>query len=295
MPAIRCPFWPTCEAELSPIEQRRDAKTTDTEFVYPQHIIVGPESWYGICPASFFLITYVSWAPGYELTDDAKRVLADAGTRHSQMLVRRLTAEASKQAAPVDPRLREKLDAFAAGDDQAFQRGRAPLTNPDRPKRPHDEHFPGRPADAPEPGPGDAPANRVPLDLGGGALGKAAMDDARNNLKAMTTLAIGQMEQTQDLLARLQEAIQTAEGLTVAAEHQARSAQALVTAAVGSGSGMPPSAEGMAEQVTLAVSTIGDQGDGILPALRLAHRRVRDAFVQLGSAIENAKTYRNIP
>lgn len=154
-------------------------------------------------------------------------------------------------------------------------------------------YFPGRPADAPEPGPGESATQ--PVDYGnvaGHHLGKAAMEDAHATARALTILARDKMNETLGKLAGCANALNGSVGLATMAEMEATAAQALVIAAVGTGAGKPTPAEQMAEQTALAVSTImGTEGDNIFNAIEVARIRVELAAQQLTAAVEQANQY----
>lgn len=165
-----------------------------------------------------------------------------------------------------------------------------PLGRPVDPNRDRDEFFPGRPADAPEPGVGEPPA--APVQIGTGHhLGKAAMDNAHQTAAGLAGLAVNQMGLTQDLLARITDALDEAAELAVAAEAQIGAVQSLVTAAVGTGEAAGMGGNAMAEQTALAKSTIGDARDGILSAIHVAKVRVGLSHQQIMAAVEGGRQY----
>jgi len=154
--------------------------------------------------------------------------------------------------------------------------------------QPEEYYFPGRPADAPEPGPGDPhPA----VEIGAGHhLGKAEMENSHSTTKGLAMLAVNQMGLTQDLLARMTAAVDEAEAVAIAAESQIRSVQGLVSACVGTGADAPTSGERMAEQTSLAADTIGGENN-IGNALALAKQRIADAHRQIAVAAEEGRRY----
>lgn len=152
-------------------------------------------------------------------------------------------------------------------------------------------YFPGRPADAPEPGVGEPPA--MPVEIGTGHhLGRAAMDNAHSTTKGLADLAINQMGLTQDLLARITASLEEAEALAVAAEAQIHAVSSLVTSAVGTGADAGANGEAMAEQTMLALGTIGgENADNIQVAIQLAKIRVELAHQQITGAVTAGKAY----
>lgn len=290
---LRCPWWPTCEAVIAPLPHLVRPGSAEFVWVYPIHDVEGPASWWGRCPASQFQINFTPDG-GYTLSEYAQRWLADRGLVYTREIVKRLIRKARDTGKDPDPTPGvDQIIAWMAGGDDAFRRGRVPLPSKVYPERPRDEHFPGRPADAPEPGAGDPPTAAVPAGVAGDHFtGRQAMDSSHHSTaKGLAELAVNQMDVTLGLLARITNAIDEAEGVTVAAEYQIGSVAGLVTAAVGTGANAPRSAEQMAEQVALGKSTIGDQSDGILPALRLARTRIETAQRQVAAAKEHGYAY----
>jgi hypothetical protein len=112
------------------------------------------------------------------------------------------------------------------------------------PDRPIDEFYPGRPADAPEPGPGDPPAERVPFDIGGEHLGRAAVDNAREQLQALLGMVIEQLGQTGDTLAKATGLTESVEAQRLASMAALGSAQSLMTTAVGGGGQLAAGGDG---------------------------------------------------
>lgn len=157
-----------------------------------------------------------------------------------------------------------------------------------------DMYFPGRPADAPEPGPGEAPAQHVDYgNVAGHHLGRAAVENAHDTARGLVLLAIPRMEEAIGKLTGVMHALNGAIGITTMAEIEATAANALVIAAVGSGAGKPTSAERMAEQMVLAIDTImGVTRPGnIFNAIEVAKIRVTAAIQQLTAAVSKAREY----
>jgi hypothetical protein len=184
-----------------------------------------------------------------------------------------------------------RVKAIAAGTaDGAPYKPLAAGESVGRPVDPTNEYFPGRPADAPEPNPGERPEMLPSWELGGGHLGGSAVDNSHSTTQGLVGLAINQMGLTQDLLARVTSALDEAEAVAVASESQIRTVQSLVMAAVGTGEGAPPSGEQMAEHTALAVDTIsGDASVGL--AVHLAKVRAETANNQILAAVANAQEF----
>jgi len=154
-------------------------------------------------------------------------------------------------------------------------------------------YFPGRPADAPEPGPGEEPAQVVEIGTGH-HLGRAAVDNAHDTTRGLVQLAIPRMEETIGKLTGCINALNGATGITTMAEVEATAANALIIAAVGTGAGKPAPAEAMAEQMAMGVDTImGESADGgnIYNAIEVAKIRVTAAIQQVSAAVEQARQY----
>lgn len=168
-----------------------------------------------------------------------------------------------------------------------------PLGRPADWERPREEYFPGRPADAPEPGPGDPPAGYVPSGVEGIHLtGRDAMDDSHAATVGLTRLALQQHAQAQEALSVVTELLERATAMAATAETHVQSANALVIGAVGTGAGKPAPAEALAEQTALAVDTLsGTQGGNLHNAINLAKIRAETAHQQIAGATSNGQAY----
>lgn len=229
--------------------------------IYPVHDVIGPNWWFGQCPASWALVK-----PDGSLTDEMRANLE---------YQRRIQEKEAPHHAPPPRRTPEQTQDIArwSGDD-------APMR--ERPARPkvawHGHPWFGK---APRRETTDTTKDKR-TDM---------TDDSHSTTKGLAELAVNQMGITQDLLARLTTALDEAEALAVAAESQVDSVAALVTAAVGDGSRANAAGTQMAEQTAMARSTIADQSDGILPALQLTKTRVESAFQQIAAAVDNGRQY----
>jgi hypothetical protein len=165
-----------------------------------------------------------------------------------------------------------------------------PVGRPVDPNRPADQWFPGRPADAPEPGPGEA---HPQVEIGTGHhLGRAAVDNAHDTTKGLVILAMAKMRESQGKLAGCAAALNGSIGIATMAEIEATAGNTLVIAAVGTGAGKPRPAEAMAEQMAMAIDTImGPNGGNIFNAIEVARIRVETASQQLTAAISQAEQY----
>lgn len=157
-------------------------------------------------------------------------------------------------------------------------------------------YFPGRPADAPEPGPGDPPAAAIPPDVGGIPLtGRDANMSDRHALKALALVAANQLQQLGGVLDRMIGEVTAAQGLAVAAEHQVHSATALVIRCVGTGEGAPEPGQMMAEYTALATDILTGPQGSVPASLALALTRLETARTQVRLAEHNARMYAAIP
>lgn len=275
---MKCPFHPPCEADLEPIEQRVAPGSDEVEYVYPIHQVTGADAWFGGCPASHFLIL-----PGGRLTETAKIVLREATkTYHRMAMNRARTQQAANRGNTAAQALTHDL----------------PLPSPVRPVRPVGESFPGRPADAPEPGPDERPAAPVPPGVGGESLGKGQTtgmyDNARENLSGLIRLAIAQMEQIRDLLVQTNDHLTQAEGWVVTAQHQAGSTKSLAAVALGqtgaAGAVLPDAAQKMVENMFRAEQVLRHDSDP-RTLIGVTMGRVETAVVYLTTSIEFARAY----
>lgn len=288
-PPLPCP-WEVCKAVLAPVPHLVRPGSTDVVWVYPIHEVAGPSAWFGRCLASQFQIIYTDDG-GYTLTDYARRWLRDRSAIHLRETVARAIKESLTHPGREPLTMPEILAEIYRDDDTGALTSGASVHGADRREPPAlDDYFPGRPADAPEPGVGEPPAAPAPLDAGY-ALGKAEMENSHATTKGLAMLARNQMGLTQDLLARITAALEEAEMLAVAAESQIRSVQGLVVACVGTGAGASSSGERMAEQTALAVSTLSSDTNSVLVAVRLTKSRVESAHEQMASAAEQAAAY----
>jgi hypothetical protein len=160
------------------------------------------------------------------------------------------------------------------------------------PDRPTEEFYPGRPADAPEPGPGEPPAERVPLDIGGEHLGRAAVDNAREQLQALLGMVIEQLGQTGDTLAKATGLTESVEAQRLASMAALGSAQSLMTTAVGEGGSLPQAATDMIGAAAGAHALL----DGELAhVLARAKDLIAEAQGQINASVQSANDYLAAP
>lgn len=164
------------------------------------------------------------------------------------------------------------------------------------PDRPVEEYYPGRPADAPEPGPGEPPAVTLPLDapITLTPLGRTAMDNAREQLLALISATIEQVGQAQDALAKLTSQLDAADGYTAVIEQEIAAAEALLNMTIGS-SGAHDKAEEIRTALHKAKEGTVGQGDGIIAALAIAKLRSETVMLHLSAAVVAANEYSAIP
>lgn len=185
-----------------------------------------------------------------------------------------------------DQRQRD-LDAQQAGPHIG-----GPVGRPVDWDRPREEYFPGRPADAPEPGPDEPPAAPLPKGVEGHHLGRDAVDDSHAATVGLTRLALEQHARAQEALSVVTELLERATAMAAVAETHVQSANALVISAVGTGAGKPAPGEAMAEQTALAVDTLsGTEGGNLHNAINLAKIRAETAHQQIAGATSNGQAY----
>lgn len=159
------------------------------------------------------------------------------------------------------------------------------------PDRPIDEFYPGRPADAPEPGPGEPPAERVPLDIGGEHLGRAAVDNARDQLRGLLNAVIEQSGQGQDTLAKATAMCDSIDAYRMAAEQATASASSLATVAVGSDSNVPQAAHDMTAALLVCQDRLTAEGGELAAAVVRVRELIADVHRELGVAANAARDY----
>jgi hypothetical protein len=269
---MRCPAYPMCNAvyALEP--------TTGGPIIgiYPPHDIVG--SSIGRCPGSGARVL------GDNRIHEADRMhIRRAGAAWLRKVVQR-SADSGRIHGDAEQLLTQLADQLAAeGPVSGAHLGR-PANGP------REIYFPGRPADAPEPGVGERPAGRPAMDLGGGFLGRAAVDNARDQLQTLMGLAIEQIAQGQDTLAKMTGLVDSLKALDTVVGDNLRTAQGLLTAAVGSGHNVPEPAHRL--RALLAAAGAMNASASEITATRV---RVEKTYSQLVAAIEAAREYRALP
>jgi hypothetical protein len=278
-----CPWW-VCTAELLPVVHRTDPSDESARvLVYPIHEVVGGASWFGRCPASQLVVPFLSAAGRAVLSDATKVYLRMAGERAAAEKARRdRVAEA----------VHDLLDAV--------EDGRPVPATPPRPTPPSvEDYFPGRPADAPEPGVGDAPAAKLPLDKLAGhsqPLGKAGEMTSRETHMAMIAATLQKIGEAQEATASAILALEDLERATTVLGPHCDAASSLADATVGvlADNNMPESAIQMRVNLSLAKDT-ATGGDGIIQAVGLVRMRVTALVQQLAQASDAARRYQSRP
>lgn len=283
---MRCPFHPPCEADLEPMIVHTGPEAHEFFRAYPQHQVVGDSSWFGQCPGSHIMI----FDDGH-YTETAMRVLEEASIAYNQHVLRRVAEFRALQAArEMSVEELQRRIMHVESDDPNVEIFRFGDTS-DRPAPPNvEDFFPGRPADAPEPGPGEAPTALPPMDIGGGHLGRAGMDNARDQLRGMISMTISAIDRAQAHVARIIASVEMIEGLAVTCETQADAALSLARASVGSDN-IPEEAQRMLAELTNAHRYATDSADGLLPALALLRGRLDTLQGTYTAAREAATEY----
>lgn len=285
---MRCPAAPMCTADVIPTPWGGDASLGIASTI-PVHYRGGA----GECPASGSRIL----RDGTVHRGDHLRI-QEAGAKwlrerlavsksrirntSSQDRAKRLAEEANKLAG--EPGVEELMKRLLHEEG-------LPLGRPA--DQPIDNYFPGRPADVPEPGVGERPTGPAPWDLGGGFLGRAAVDNARDQLKTLVGMAVDQMASGQDTLARMTAMVDSVSALASVVAENLRAAEGLVAAAVGGdASDLPESATQLRAQLAVASQTLALANDGLTMAMRV---KIEQGFSQIAVAIEAARQYQALP
>jgi hypothetical protein len=228
----------------------------------------------GVCPGTGIVI---------DLTNDGRPRGADAEKMIKAYSDYRKRLVAARDAAAAARKKLREQSPFIGG----------PVGRPVDWERPRGEYFPGRPADAPEPGQGEAPSAPVPTGVEGHHLsGRDAVDDSHAATVGLTRLALQQHGQAQEALSVVTELLERATAMAAVAETHVQSANSLVISAVGTGAGKPAAAEQMAEQTALATDTMSSSDGGNLHnAINLAKIRAETAHQQIAAATAHGQAY----
>lgn len=268
---LRCPAYPMCTAEY--VVHFPDGPGQNSWGTTVRHVVPSGSMMNERCPASGIRVTWVGRIKGGD-RERINVVGADWVRRTAEALATRANDHAADE---IEQGLRELL-----------QIGREP-------DRPRDDYFPGRPADVPEPGVGERPAGLVPWDIGGGLLGRAAVDNARDQLRTLLTMAIEEMGAAQDTLARMTALVDSVGALAEAVKSNLTATSGLLAAAIGTGDGLsapPEPAARMQAQVAAAVEGVTRSESSITESLKV---KIEQTFSQVGAAIEAAREYQAIP
>lgn len=293
-----CP-WSHCAAMALPLTHRTDPRDTSvTAIVFPIHDVIGRSSWFGRCPASQLIIE-----PG--LTEAGRAVLAAADVQHARMLAEREGGRKRRIAEIVH----NMIDDVAGDDPMVAADGtryKYPPGTPEgyderRKKRhlrvvPPDEsdYFPGRPADAPEPGTGEPPAEPVPANVGGGPLGKAENMSSRDTLVAMIAATRTKIGETQEAVATCLSALEALEAASTLLGPSSESAVRLGVGAVGNSNDAPDDAVNMLHMLYGAKETASGES-GVPQAIGLVRVQLTHLAGQLAEASAAAERYAERP
>lgn len=191
----------------------------------------------------------------------------------------------------------QELDDFTVptpSEVDAYEHGGVSLgAGPDRPEA---EYFPGRPADAPEPAPGEPPAVVIPWDapIDHTPLGHKQVDNAREQLLGLLEAIIEQAGQGQDILARGTAMTDSVEAYRISAAQAVASAESLVAVAIGGDPSVPPPAERLRSALIAIRELLAEAGE-IHNAIELLRERIATAHRELGEAAEAAREYSAMP
>lgn len=266
-PLMPCPFSP-CEAERVLIVHRTDpADETKRVRVYPLHDVEGPASWFGRCPASMLI------APN--LSSAGMGVLRDAMDQYRRMVNERYQAALEKEQR-VSEAIHDLIDHPERYPDRV------------RPAPPSvEDYFPGRPADAPEPGAGEQPTAPVPAGVWGVRHGGANMSTREQHL-ALVNAAIENAADIQELAAGVTESLDRLDGYVAAMVQKQQAGAALMIGAVGAGGNLPIDA---AEAIT-GFSRIGELISELRASAALLRMRDESVVRVAGKTAASATIYR---
>jgi len=285
-----------------PLTHRTDPyDATAIAIVYPIHNVIGRNAWFGRCPASQLVVEPA-------LTPAGRETLAQADDHFVRQLAERATAEAERQHRErvgeiVLDMIGDTLDTddpmvdsagrryvHPPGTVEGWQERRERERERGTPAPPSvDDYFPGRPADAPEPGVGDEPAAKLPLDQIGQPLGKAhAMSTLEQHL-AMLAATRRKIGEAQEAVAIAIAGLETLEAATAQLGPHCDAAAALADATVGILSA-PSDAVLMRANLAAAKET-ATGADSIVQATGLVRARLMAIAGSLASASSRAETY----
>jgi hypothetical protein len=270
--------WGHCFAVIAPRVHRIDPYDASMiEVVYPIHDVEGVNSWFGRCPASQLIVMPT-------ITDAGRAALSAA----DKSFVRRLAERINR----VHTEARSELGPEATDEELIATMREAMQARPAVPSV--DDYFPGRPADAPEPGVGEAPAVKLPLNQIGQPLGKAGEMSTQETHVAMIEAARAAIGEAQETLAVTLSALETIENAVGLLPPKVTAAHALVHAAVGNGENLPEVAINMRANVTAALDTTTGEGS-VAHAVLLVRSRVSTLAAQLSAASDNGQSYAAMP
>lgn len=273
---IRCPF-PPCDAEWWVTDTGNGQRV-------PGHLPLGDaaEPWEGTpaqgesCPGSYCLLINIAENGGH--VDAEGRARIDRGLQQWRL------ASQIKEMLPLVEQARRNED-LPKHPFIGFPLGGHPY-------EPTPEAFPGRPADAREPGPGDKPDKQLPMNQIGYPLGRAAMENAHavtRNLLALTTMKV---EEAAAVLHKFKGVVDILEGLANELAVHTEAAAALCTATVGMGDDAPPSASVLANNLQDArgrASVI--EGGPLIAAVTRLNFEVESTIKSLLAGMEAASEF----
>lgn len=265
---MRC-LWRSCSADLNPEPRQTRPGSAETHWVYPFHQVVGENSWFGTCPGS-----QIELLTNGTISAAAVDVLT-AANEHLFTMLR--------------DRIRKATEAY----DELAAAGDPTKTHPDR--MPHgrpvvgpvEDYFPGRPADAPEPGPGDPPIEQPPEGVAAIPVRSIPLESMRDQLKALAMItAEGFSEAEREALQIL---LSTAAASEIVGELKSKlaSTRTIAGAAVGSSRDVPHEALSMIGHCSIAMGG----AEEIDAALVTLHNHVQEVLKQIQAGHTAAQTY----
>lgn len=201
---------------------------------------------------------------------------------------------------------REEAESDSFTEQQEAMRRRGPFigfpvgNRPDYDARA--DYFPGRPADAVEPGTGEVAGETPPPPfLGAGRkestqrgqpLGRAEMDSARDQTSYLVTMTIGKIGEAQDVSASIMAMLEMVEGRAAELTAHVTAAESLGRAAVGADGGNNEHANTMMAALSSSGGLIGANTDELSAAVVVVSKKLSQLTGLLETAVDSADMFR---
>lgn len=309
---MKCPFGP-CQWDGEPIEQQARFGEPETNRVIPIHDVRGEASWFGRCPGSMLIVPAITPAGMSVLGAAMKAYLKRKIEREREAKRREEATAAAEWERKFPGRGRDEglLDYYARVGPPDSD-GEPGIVDMLRTHGPHidprvaaEDYFPGRPADAPEPGPGDPPAPLPPAAKDALIInldeylppktnpGRATVSDsARGSLATMIATVINRLEDVQRDLTGMMSTVDRLLAVRGSMEHNIEAAASLARAAIGSDASAPENATSMLSFISLtSVVITGAADESIEGSLQALSDSTRAALQRCGKALTEARAY----